>query len=134
LGKWTINNDRFFTEANTSSFLDNNRSRKLINEWTKPGDELDTDIPKFGETAEIDSRFLENASFLRLKNLRLSYTLPSKWFADNGVISGAKVYVLGRNLLTVTKFSGFDPEATANLSRNQFPNTMQLVGGFQLLF
>lgn len=134
LGKWTLNNDRYFTEGNTEENGGLNRSRKLINEWTKPGDELNTDIPKYGETPQFDTRFVEDASFLRLKNLRLSYTLPSKWFADNGVISGAKVYVLGRNLLTVTKFTGFDPETALNTTSNVYPNTMQFVGGLQLQF
>lgn len=134
LGKWTINNDRYFLESNTRGFLDSNRSKKLMQEWEKPGDENTTIIPKYGEGMQFDDRLIENASFLRLKNLRLSYTLPSSIFANNGVITGAKVYVLGRNLLTVTKFTGFDPEAARNVTLNQFPNTMQIVGGIQLTF
>ena len=134
VGKWTINNDQYFAQNNSSGFLAYNRSKKLLNEWQQKGDELTTDIPKYEEQPQFDSRFLEDASFLRLKNVKLSYTLPSEWLGNNGVISGIKVYVLGRNLLTVTKFSGFDPEATMNVTRNQYPNTMQFAGGLQLFF
>lgn len=113
-------------------FLGMNKSRKLLNAWTEPGQK--TDIPKFGEEMKFDSRLLENASFLRLKNLRLSYTLPSAWFEKIGLISGVRVYVTGRNLLTFTQFSGYDPEAVGNMSMNQYPNTRQYVGGLQITF
>ena len=134
VGKYVINNDRYFTENMTKNtgFLAMNKSRKLLNAWTE--DNRDTDIPKFGEEMQFDSRLLENASFLRLKNLRLSYTLPSAWFEKIGVISGARVYVTGRNLLTFTQFSGYDPEAVGNMSMNQYPNTRQYVGGLQITF
>ena len=134
VGKYVINNDRYFTEnmSKNTGFLAMNKSRKVLDAWTE--DNRNTDVPKFGEEMQFDSRLLENASFLRLKNLRLSYTLPSAWFEKIGVISGARVYVTGRNLLTFTQFSGYDPEAVGNMSMNQYPNTRQYVGGLQITF
>ena len=132
VGKWIMNNDRYFTENLSQEFLDNNKSRKVLDAWTP--ENTNTDVPKFGEQIAFDSRLLENASFLRLKNVRLSYALPSAWFEKIGVISGVRVYVTGRNLLTFTKFSGFDPEAGYNMAMNSYPNTRQYVGGLQITF
>ena len=132
VGKWIMNNDRYFTENMSRDFLDNNKNRKVLDAWTP--ENTNTDVPKFGEQIAFDSRLLENASFLRLKNVRLSYALPSAWFEKIGVISGVRVYVTGRNLLTFTKFSGFDPEAGNNMAMNSYPNTRQYVGGLQITF
>lgn len=84
----------------------------------------------------FDSRLLENASFLRMKNLKLTYNLPQSLFAGQNVLSGARVYLMARNLFTITKFKGFDPEASSSdmFSMNQFPNTKQYMAGIQLSF
>ena len=132
VGKWVMNNDRYFTENLSADFLRDNKSRKVLEAWTP--ENKDTDVPKFGEKIAFDSRLLENASFLRLKSARLSYALPSEWFEKIGLISGVRVYVTGRNLLTFTKFSGFDPEAVLNYAMNSYPNTRQYVGGLQITF
>lgn len=132
VGKYIVNNDRYFTENLSADFLSDNKNRKVLDAWTP--ENTNTDVPKFGEQIAFDSRLLENASFLRLKNVRLSYALPSQWFEKIGVISGVRVYVTGRNLLTFTKFSGFDPEAGYNMAMNSYPNTRQYVGGLQITF
>jgi hypothetical protein len=51
---------------------------------------------------QFDSHVIEDASFLRLKNIQLSYTLPRHLLKGNKVISGFKVYVGARNLFTAT--------------------------------
>ena len=131
-GKYLLNNDRFFTENTSRGFISTNKSRKLLDAWTE--DNRDTDVPKFGEALKFDSRLIEKASYIRLKDVRLSYSLPSEWFEKIGLISGVRVYVTGRNLLTLTPYSGFDPESASNLSLNQYPNTRQYVGGLQVTF
>ena len=132
VGKWVMNNDRYFTENLSFDNLSDNKSRKVLEAWTLKN--RNTDVPKFGEKVAFDSRFLENASFLRLKSARLSYALPSEWFKKVGLITGVRVYVTGRNLLTITKFTGFDPEAVLNMAMNSYPNTRQYVGGIQITF
>lgn len=134
LGKYMINNDRFFTENNSEDFLMSNHSTRVLDEWTP--ENKNGKIGKFGNTGnmQFDTRLLENSSFLRMKNLQLTYQLPSSIFSEKTVVSGAKVYVLARNLFTVTKFKGFDPEPISNLSMNQFPNTRQFMAGVQLQF
>lgn len=65
-----INNDRFMEE--NSLFGDYNQSKRMLyDRWKKPGDI--TDIPRYGTTPQFDTHLLEDASFLRLKNLMLSY-------------------------------------------------------------
>lgn len=132
LGRYTVNNDRFFMENNQENNLWANKSRKMFDEWQEKGQ--NTDVPKYGTQGVFDDRLLESTSYLRLKNIRLSYTLPSSLFENVPVISGASLYILARNLFTVTKFQGFDPESARNISRNAYPNTKQYVAGIQLTF
>ncbi len=136
VGAYTLNNDRFFLENNTRGFMQLNRSKKLLGEWTKNNTEGAT-ASLFNETMSFDDRLIENTSYLRLKNITLSYTLPQsiskKWTGINGV----KVYFTGRNLLTVVhkSFNGFDPESSqGGTTLNKFPATQQFVGGIQLTF
>ena len=127
--RWMINNDRYFDESN-GRFANYNQSSRLLDRWKEPGDI--TDIPRHGQYTEFDSRLLEDASFLRLKNVMLSYTLPTKW--SRGVIAGARIYAQAQNLLTWTHFSGLDPEGTSNIYAAQYPMARQYTFGLDLTF
>ncbi len=129
--RWMINNDRYFDESN-GRFMTYNQSRRLLNRWKQPGDI--TDIPRHGEYTEFDSRLLEDASFLRLKNLMLSYSLPSGLLKKSGFIRGLRFYAQGQNLLTFTNFSGLDPEGVTNVYAAQYPMSRQYTFGLDLMF
>ena len=129
--RWMINNDRYFDESN-GRFMTYNQSSRLLKRWKQPGDI--TDIPRHGEYTEFDSRLLEDASFLRLKNLMLSYSLPKTLLKKTGVIRGLRVYAQGQNLLTFTNFSGLDPEGTSNVYAAQYPMSRQYTFGLDLMF
>ena len=129
--RWMINNDRYFDESN-GRFMTYNQSRRLLDRWKKPGDI--TDIPRHGEYTEFDSRLLEDASFLRLKNLMLSYNLPSDILKRTRIIRGLRIYAQAQNLLTFTKFSGLDPEGTSNLYAAKYPMSRQFTFGLDLMF
>lgn len=129
--RWMLNNDRYFDESN-GRFMTYNQSRRLLNRWKEPGDV--TDIPRHGVYTEFDSRLLEDASFLRLKNLMLSYSLPKDLLRKTGFIRGLRVYVQGQNLLTFTNFSGLDPEGTSNIYAAQYPMSRQYTFGLDLMF
>ena len=129
--RWMINNDRYFDESN-GRFATYNQSRRLLNRWKNPGDI--TDIPRHGEYTEFDSRLLEDASFIRLKNLMLGYALPSDLLKKTGFIRGLRVYAQAQNLFTFTKFSGLDPEGTSNLYAAQYPMSRQFTFGLDLMF
>lgn len=130
--RWMFNNDRFFEESNGLYTVYNQSRRLLYDRWKKPGDV--TDIPRYGITPQMDSRFLEDASFLRLKNLTLGYAVPQKWLEKTHFFDSARIYVQGQNLLTFTKFSGIDPESSSNIYAAQYPMSRQFTLGIELSF
>ena len=130
-GKYMTNNDNYFL-MNANQGTSYNQAVDMLNIWTKPGDI--TDIPKYGEQVQFDTHLLEDASFLRMKNLIVQYTFPAKWMKATKGIQNAKVFFVGRNLFTVTKFSGYDPEPDINLVKFNYPNTRQFVFGMELTF
>lgn len=130
--RWMFNNDRFFEESN-GLYSSYNQSRRLLTDrWKKPGDV--TDIPRYGVTPQMDSRFLENASFLRLKNVMLSYSLPSRMLRKTQFFTAARIYVQAQNLFTFTPFTGMDPEASSNVYKAQYPMSRQYSMGIDLNF
>ena len=76
--------------------------------------------------------WLENASFLRLKNVQLGYTLPKRWLSKVG-ISNLRVYLSGENLATFTNFSLMDPENT-DKNNDVYPLTKSFSIGLNLSF
>ena len=104
----------------------------LYDRWKKPGDV--TDIPRYGVTPQMDSRFLEDASFLRLKNLMLSYNFPQTLLKKTNFLTHLRVFAQGQNLLTFTKFSGLDPEGVSNMYQAQYPSTRQFTFGLEVSF
>ena len=79
-------------------------------------------------------RLLEDASFLRLKNLMLSYSFPQEWLRKTRFISGVKIYAQAQNLFTFTKFTGLDPEGSSNMYQAQYPMARQFTFGLDLTF
>jgi TonB-linked SusC/RagA family outer membrane protein len=121
-------------DLNNSSGTTNNQVEDVLNRWQKPG--MITNVPRLATSStawwissSIDrqsSRFLSDASYVRLKNATLAYDIPS------GILSRLKirsmnVYVTGHNLVTWTKFNGIDPETGSNVAPVQM-----LIGGIRL--
>ncbi len=130
--RWMFNNDRFFEESNGLYSAYNQSKRMLYDRWKEPGDV--TDIPRYGVTPQMDSRFLEDASFLRFKNLMVSYDFPHALLEKTRCISRARVYFQAQNLFTWTKFSGLDPESTSNVYKAQYPMSRQYTFGVDITF
>lgn len=130
--RWVLNNDRYF-EENNGSFSSYNQSKRLLYDgWKNPGDV--TDIPRYGEIAQLDDRFLENSSFLRLKNVTIAYSLPRLWLQKSKFFTAARVYLQGQNLLTFTGFTGFDPEYAGNRYLGVYPPSRQYTIGVEVSF
>ena len=93
------------------------------------------------EANEYSSRYLEDGSFFRLRNVTLSYDLPTN-LISKVKMSGARVYVSADNILTLTRFSGMDPEVSlegdtyslAGLFTNNYPVPMSIVFGIDINF
>ncbi len=109
-GNSIFNGARIETEGMYDS---RNQTTVTLNRWQKPGDI--TDVPRAirNDVANtyISSRFLEDGSYLRLKAITLSYRFNSD-FLRRMAISNASLYVTGQNVLTFTKYTGFDPEVS----------------------
>lgn len=132
LGKYMLNNDLFFSN-NPGLYLEvANQDKRVQNMWRQPGDL--TLEPEFGHERQFDTHLLENASFMRLKNLSLSYDLPSHWVEATHFFRNVRLTATARNLFTVTKYTGVDPEVNSNVSNNTFPNTRQYTLGVEVSF
>ena len=109
-GNKIFNGARVETEGMKDS---RNQSTAILNRWRKPGDI--TDVPGVSiasnDNTVISTRFLENGSYLRFKTITLAYRVPSKLVSKAG-LSEASLYVSGQNLITITKYTGFDPEVS----------------------
>lgn len=133
-GKYMVNNDRYFICNPTSFGASYNQSVDALNMWTHPGQV--TNVPAYGETltyAGEDTSWLEDASFTRLKNLTVAYDFPSKLINKWG-LRGLQLHFTGRNLWTITNFSGYDPEIQSNMVQFQYPNTRQYEFGIEVSF
>ena len=89
---------------------DSNSVTDILNSWTP--DNTDTDIPRAAiRGRERSTRFVEDGSYLRLKNIALGYTLPNDILEKAG-IGSVRLSVSAQNLLTFTNYSGLDPEVS----------------------
>ncbi len=97
-----------------------NQSAAVLNRWEKPGDK--TTIPKAildnVSNSQPSSRYIENGSYLRIKSLTIGYNLPKR-LLDKLNVKRLMLYITSDNLLTFTKYSGFDPEVSAFSSSHQ---------------
>jgi TonB-linked SusC/RagA family outer membrane protein len=90
-----------------------NQTRAALRRWQKPGDV--TDIPRFeynnGFNSYSSSRLVEDGSYLRLKNVAIGYTIPSKW-TGKAKLGNVRLYATATNLWTLTRYIGADPEVS----------------------
>ena len=130
--RWMLNNDRYFDESNGMYSSAFNQSKELLNRWKKPGDL--TSIPRYGVTPQLDAHLLEDASFLRLKNLTIAYNLPNELLKKTQCISSTRIFAQGQNLFTFTKFTGMDPESSMNVYQAAYPMSRQFTFGIEVVF
>ncbi len=126
-GNLIYNNTNAFAEGMNSIF---GQFASVSNRWTpdNPTDNIRYPRAVFGDpnnNRRVSDRFLEDGSYLRLKNVSLGYNLPSEMLSKLK-LTRFRVYVTGQNLLTFTKYSGFDPEVntfTTGANANIAPGT-----------
>ncbi len=123
------------------------RRHWVDNQWTP--ENTNTNVPRLfvdrngfnGQTIEGNGKTAQNAlwvqnrAYLRLKNIQLGYTLPSKLF-DNNPIGSLRIYISGQNLLTSTDLLGLDPdrEATETYATAVAPNAQTIIFGINAKF
>ncbi|MBX9782296.1 MAG: TonB-dependent receptor [Chitinophagaceae bacterium] len=130
-GNIVYNNDR--TNVEDPSYFFDNMSRAVSREWRKPGDI--TDIPRATlAMRRVTTRFLEDGSFLRLRNVQLGYSLPESAIKKIK-LTNVRFYLMGENLWTGFKFLGFDPELSSGvLTGAQYPALRTLTAGLTIGF
>lgn len=133
LGKYMLNNDMFFY-ANPNRFADSNQHKDISDFWTENNTDAKWPDWRTGQSMQLDTHILENASFLRLKNLQIGYSLPQSLMARQKVLRDVKFTFTGRNVLTFTKYSGIDPEDDTNVSLGLPANSKQFLLGVELVF
>ncbi len=133
LGKYLVDNN-YLWNTGKSNLTQNkgNAHRDMLNIWKQPGDIAD--LPAFEYESQFDTHLLQNASFLRLKDLTLAYDLPEKWMQATHFMKGVRLSFITRNLFTVTKFKGADPETNSNLTKGNYPATRQFMFGVDVTF
>ena len=115
-GEWgaSIYNGGGRFQSTNGDFFDNQTTDQL-RRWQNPGDI--TDVPEarlFGGNGTANStRYLQEADFIRLRNVTLGYTLPGQVTEKIGFTS-VRFYVTGFNLLTITDYEGYDPEVRSD--------------------
>ncbi len=145
-GNEVLNGNRFYTEGMTRLF---NTGTQVLNAWTP--ENPNTDIPRAvnsdpNRNARISDRYIEDGSFLRVKFLSLGYSLPESLLSSfaNGALSKVRVYFTSSNLLTITGYSGYDPEVQGRPSNDELfqagidvgnvPQMRSFIGGLQIEF
>ncbi|HRN47246.1 MAG TPA: TonB-dependent receptor [Niabella sp.] len=114
-GQESLNNQKFM-----------NSGKMQLNRWTASGQK--TDVPKLyygsdnfvNQNGSLNSRFLENADFLRGQIMALGYTLPSKLLSPAHLTS-LRVFAQIQNAFILTKYSGLDPELSTSVTTNNTP-------------
>jgi TonB-linked SusC/RagA family outer membrane protein len=111
-GNKVFNSSRRFIESDGQRFGWNHLAEAGQDYWQNPGDIASRPQPLLGGNNSSNSastRFLEDGSYLRLRNVTLGYSLPQAWM-DKAKMQSLRIYVQGINLWTLTNYSGFDPE------------------------
>ena len=111
-----------------------NASAKLANRWSETNPS--TTVPRAYAlnlyNSYLDSRFIEDASYLRLKNIQVGYSFKPR--LQNGTKLGIYLYASAQNLLTITNYSGFDPEYSGYVDRGTYPTARTFTFGVKLSY
>lgn len=113
----------------------------LYDHWTPTNTTAKYPILSQTQTLEHSDRFIEDGSYLRLKNISLSYNLPVNNWRIGRWVSGLRLYVSAQNLLTITGYSGVDPEVnsygsdtTSGIDFLTYPNSKTISFGANIKF
>ncbi len=149
-GNW-INNvvkQNYYGDNSNGNTAADNQAVGAFNYWQQPGDTGVLPSPLYvNEQAVASDRFLERGDYIRMRNITLSYTFPSKYL-EKTPINSLRIYAQGQNLLTFTKFWG-DPEvgissgetvsyadtvAPGEITLYSYPNTKSIQVGLDVSF
>ena len=140
-GGHALNFARWFTDF-YPSFAGIGKSTRVLDSWTPS--HTNTNIPRFenvsnfSTNAEMNSYYVEDASYLRLRSVKIGYNLPAKTINRIG-IEKLRIFIQGTNLFTATKYTGTDPEVSGvdtnfGIDVGNYPANRQFLIGVNLGF
>ncbi|WP_179317406.1 SusC/RagA family TonB-linked outer membrane protein [Winogradskyella undariae] len=135
----SVGNDIFRAYERNAQFT--NKDRSILNRWTGEGSTNDASNPRYtfedtNSNIRPSDRYVEDGSFIKIKSLILGYTLPEKVSKFFGKI---RVYAQAKNLLTLTEYTGYDPEISGGIldtgiDRGAYPQARTFLMGLDLKF
>lgn len=107
-----------------------NSTTSVLGAWTGDGTTNTTPRLSFNDVggSKVSSVFVEDASYLRLKNIEVGYTFAQKVIGINYL----RLYVSGQNLLTITDYTGLDPESTSLIDKGTYPQFKSVLFGLKV--
>ncbi len=139
IGNDIMNIDRIFIQGGITGNAGNHTQEYFEKRWTPENPHNDMNFPA-GRSGEPDSSLIEDGSYVRLKNVSLSYNFNPEIF--NNHIDSFRLYVTGTNLYTITDYTGVDPEVNvfggSNINRgvdfSAYPKSKQILLGLNIGF
>ncbi|MBD0778802.1 TonB-dependent receptor [Maribacter sp. ANRC-HE7] len=121
-GNEIYNFNKFYTDF--PSFVNGNRSTRVMDSWTPTN--TNASLPALSTSVvnnegQPNSYFVEDGSYLRLKNTQIGYTLP-KTVSDKIGMKSLRLYIQATNLFTITDYEGFDPEIVSDIGSGESAN------------
>ncbi len=140
-GNQVLNATRIETEGMNDV---KNASAATLRRWKNPGDITDMPVAMFGDpnkNSRISDRYIEDGSYIRLRNVTLSYHVPLKWIPKFKV-QRFDVYISGQNIWLKSKYSGYDPEVNRDggssisqgIDYGTYPQYRTIIGGVKIDF
>jgi len=137
----SVGNDIFRGYERGANFT--NKFRSVLGRWTGPGSTNDANNPRYtfndaNSNNRSSDRYIEDGSFVKIKNVLLGYTVPSSLYNDKW-FSKIRIYAQAKNLFTFTEYSGFDPEIAGGifgtgLDEGAYPQSRTISVGVDLKF
>lgn len=128
---YRYNSEEYYL-LNSNQFVFSNQSKKWLSRWRKPSDI--TDQPRFSEPRNFTSRDVQDASYVRLRNVQLAYRLPADLLKHTQLLRSAMIYIQGQNLYTFTSWTGFDPEDNNSTAFFEYPAARTITAGVSIQF
>ncbi|WP_179375076.1 SusC/RagA family TonB-linked outer membrane protein [Winogradskyella wichelsiae] len=135
----SVGNDIFRAYERNAQYT--NRERSILNRWTGEGTTNDANNARFtfedtNSNIRPSDRYVEDGSFIKIKSLMLGYTLPEEL---NIFFSKVRIYAQAKNLLTLTEYTGYDPEISGGIldtgiDRGAYPQARTFLLGLDLKF
>ena len=134
----SVGNDIYSAYERNANYT--NKARSVLGRWTGPGTTNDAKTPRYSFTdgnsnIRVSDRYVEDGSFIKIKNLQLGYTFPAS--ATKKILSRLRIYAQVKNAFVFTKYTGFDPEISggildSGIDRGAYPQARTFAFGIDI--